>query len=323
MNNDRQNSGIFAFVPSYNHSPYIGQCLRSIIAQTLPPDRLLVIDDGSRDDSPKIIENVLRDCPFDSELIVRPNRGLCATLNEGFALSSGEYFAYLGSDDFWLPTFFEERVRMLERRPEAVLGYGHAFLVDGDGRTFDSTARYTHDWADYPDGDPRLMLVRGISPISSTIFYRRTALAGVAWNEDSRLEDYEMYLKLMTRGEFAFDTQVLSAWRHHSYNTSGNLRLMLSEIIEAQRRNAASLGVTDRELKAIQTKTRFRYARDFLQHGDKRGAYRLAKESWRGAASGAELARFTLRMLVPMSIVNLRRRLSGKPETPAAGNNNI
>jgi alpha-1,3-rhamnosyltransferase len=105
MNKDRQNSEVFAFVPSYNHAPFIEKCLTSIIGQTLQPAKLLVIDDGSKDDSPRIIERILNDCPFDAELIVRENRGLCRTLNEGFARSAGKYFAYVGSDDYWLPEF--------------------------------------------------------------------------------------------------------------------------------------------------------------------------------------------------------------------------
>ena len=71
-------------VPSYNHAQFIEATLRSIMKQTLAPAQLLVIDDGSSDESPAIIERVLNDCPFPCELIARNNRGLCATLNEGF-----------------------------------------------------------------------------------------------------------------------------------------------------------------------------------------------------------------------------------------------
>ncbi|MEP6903141.1 MAG: hypothetical protein ABJA66_15440, partial [Actinomycetota bacterium] len=221
----------------------------------------------------------------------------------------GKYFAYIGSDDFWLPTFFEERVKLLEMRETAVLGYGHSFLINENDEIFDSTANYSDDWANYPDGDAHEMLLNGIAPISSTLFYRRAALEKVSWNENSRLEDYEMYLKLMNLGDFAFDSQVLSVWRYHSYNTSKNLGLMLDEVIEAQNRNINDLGISEAKLKGIQIKTKFRYARDFLQHGDKREAFQLAKDNWRGANSNAELAKFALRMFVPMSLINFRRSL--------------
>src|SRR3712207_5703987 len=119
-------SDVFVLVPSYNHAPFIEKCLRSIIEQTAEPRKLLVIDDGSTDGSAEIIQRVLHDCRFECELIVRENRGLCRTLNEGLARSDGKYFAYLGSDDYWLPDFLKARVELLEQRSRAVLAYGNA-----------------------------------------------------------------------------------------------------------------------------------------------------------------------------------------------------
>src|SRR5262245_46675785 len=110
---DDRRPEIFVVVPSYNHAPFVEMCLRSIFSQTVRPGKLLVIDDGSSDDSPKFIATVLKDCPFDAELIARENRGLCRTLNEGLEASSGDYFAYIGSDDLWSPEFLEARARML------------------------------------------------------------------------------------------------------------------------------------------------------------------------------------------------------------------
>lgn len=304
-----EKSETFVLVPSYNHAPFIERCLRSILEQTVSPKKLLVIDDGSKDDSPQIIERVLRDCPFDAELIARENRGLCATLNEGLSLSTEKYFAYLGSDDYWLPAFLEERAKLLDKRERAVLGYGHAFFVDKNEVIFGSTETDKEDWVQYTDGDARPMVIRGAVPISSTVFYRRAALEKVGWNEDAKLEDYEMYLKLMNSGDFAFDAQVLSAWRHHSYNTSQNSVMMVREVIEAQNRNRQFLGVSDSELGKIQAQIKFRYARDLLQHGNKAKAFSLARESWRGADSNAQLAKFALRLFVPMRVVNFRRSL--------------
>src|SRR4051812_22202014 len=119
---------VSVLVPSYNHAQYVERCLRSIMNQTYQPSSLLVIDDGSTDDSVKVIERVLKDCRFPCELIARANKGLCSTLNEGLSRTSGEFFSYLGSDDLWLPNFMAERIRVLKERPNAVLAYGHAYL---------------------------------------------------------------------------------------------------------------------------------------------------------------------------------------------------
>ncbi|HZH34674.1 MAG TPA: glycosyltransferase, partial [Pyrinomonadaceae bacterium] len=303
---------VFVVVPSYNHAPFIERCLKSIIKQTFQPKKLLVIDDGSQDDSPEIIARVLQDCPFSSELVVRPNRGLCATLNESVEQATGKYFAYLGSDDMWLPRFIEERVRLLESRPEAVLGYGHAHFIDDEDGVYDSTLVYADSWANFPDGDARSLLLKGNAPISSTIFYRRSALEKHRWNEESRLEDYEFYLKLCAEGDFAFDPQVLSAWRTHGYNTSRNKMLMLNEVIAAQKRNAARLGIKPGELEEIQERVKFQFASDFLHDGYKRDAFKIALENWRGASSSLALLKIALRFLLPMPVVHWRRGLRRK-----------
>jgi alpha-1,3-rhamnosyltransferase len=291
-------------VPSFNHARFIEATLRSIIRQTLPPAELLVIDDGSTDNSTAVIERTLADCPFPSELIARENRGLCATLNDGLARSRGVYFAYLGSDDLWLPDFLRARVRLLETQPTAVLAYGHAYYIDEENRIIDSTA----DWAHYVDGDARNMLLRTIGPMSPTVVYRRDALELQRWNEDAKLEDYDLYLRLSEDGEFAFDPQVLSAWRRHGSNVSWDQTLMLEEQLRAQREAASRFGLTTEQIARLQEKTRFNRAEDFLRVGEKSRALGLMLHNLRGANSPRTAARMLLRVLIPNSL--MRRRVS-------------
>src|SRR5215212_3006806 len=248
-------------VPSYNHAPFVAAALRSVFAQTHAPARLLVIDDGSRDGSPQVIEDVLKDCPFPCELIARANRGLCATLNEGLSKTEGTYFAYLGSDDLWLPDFLAARVALLEERSRAVLAYGHAFIIDGRGEVTDCTL----DWATYADGDARhMLLAETYAPMSPTVVHRRAAVERHGWNERARLEDYELYLRLSNEGEFAFDARVLSAWRKHGSNTSGDFAWMIEARLEAQRNAAPHLGLSAEELRRYQRGLNFAGAEDLL-----------------------------------------------------------
>jgi len=270
--------------------------------QSFPPAELVVIDDGSTDDSPGVIELTLKECPFPCELIVRSNRGLCATLNEGLARTKGDYFAYLGSDDVWLPNFLKERVRLLQSRTDTVLAYGHAHFVDEQSRIVDCTA----DWANYVDGDVRAMLLNTIAPMSPTVLYRRAALEKERWNEEAKLEDYDLYLRLSAIGEFAFDPQVLSAWRLHAKNTSLDQMFMLKEQLAAQRAVAPRLGLSDQELEKLQTRTRFSRAEDFIRVGDKRTAIRLMSANLSGARSPRSLARMMIRLGLPMSLIRKR-----------------
>ncbi|MEJ7862986.1 MAG: glycosyltransferase family 2 protein [Pyrinomonadaceae bacterium] len=295
---------VYAFVPSYNHAPFVEKCLKSIIRQTLPPHKLLVIDDGSRDGSPQVIEKILTDCPFDTELIVQKNRGLCATLNEGFAKSSGEYFAYLGSDDVWLPKFLEKRVELLDTRRKAVLAFGHAFLFDERDEIFDRTDR----WTDFADVDMLPLLLRGVIFPSPGVVYRREALKKHQWNEDSVLEDYELYLKLSADGEFAFDKSVLCGWRQHESNVSGDFPLMLDEWIAAQNRVAEKLKISRRELDKIQTELKFDAVLTFVRHDERVRAARLFFQNLSGAKSVSQIAKTLFRFSIPPPFFRWNRR---------------
>jgi alpha-1,3-rhamnosyltransferase len=304
--------GVAVVVPSYNHAPYVAAALRSVFAQTRAPKQLLVIDDGSRDGSPQIIEDVLKDCPFPCELIARGNRGLCATLNEGLSKTEGTYFAYLGSDDLWLPGFLEARGAHLDERPRAVLAYGHAYLIDGRGEVFDCTL----DWARYADGDARAMLLEETyAPMSPTVLHRRSAVERHGWNESARLEDYELYLKLSADGEFAFDPRVLSAWRRHGSNTSGDFVWMIEARLAAQHNAAPYLKLSPAQLGRYQRALNFAGAEDLLRLGDKRAALNYLRRGLSGAPSPAALAKVALRLLTPYSIVRRRNR---RKQTSAA-----
>jgi alpha-1,3-rhamnosyltransferase len=292
-------------VPSYNHAPFIETTLRSVFNQTLLPTELLVIDDGSVDGSPAIIEQALKDCPFPCELIARANQGLCATLNEGLSKTRGKYFAYLGSDDLWLPDFLTARSSTLESRASAVLAYGHSFLIDEENQIIDCTL----DWAQYVDGDAQTMLLQEtIAPMSPTVLYRRAALERHGWNEQAKLEDYELYLLLTADGDFAFDPRVLSAWRQHGHNTSKDFAWMIDARLVAQRRVADRLGLSAAELERFQRVSQFAGAEDLLRLGEKSKAFKLLRQSFTGAPSAAALLRPLARLCLPYSLIKWHKK---------------
>ncbi|HKP48231.1 MAG TPA: glycosyltransferase [Pyrinomonadaceae bacterium] len=289
-------------VPSFNHARFIERTLRSIFRQTCTPLKLFVIDDGSTDESPAVVARVLKDAPFPAELIVRANRGLCTTLNEGLSKTSGEFFTYLGSDDVWLPQFLAARLEMLTSRPKAVLGYGNAYSIDESDRIIDCTV----DWAAYADGDVRGMLLTTLAPLSPTVVYRRAAVERYGWNEEAALEDYELYLRLSGDGDFAFDPQILSAWRQHESNASSNMELMFQERLSAQRRVANAMHLDEAQLRNYARIARFRSAQEFMRNGKKRRALQLWREG--KAASLTEAMRMMIGLMTPSRLVRSRRQ---------------
>jgi len=294
---------VFVVVPSHNHERFVEKSLRSIMKQTLLPAELLVIDDGSTDDSTHVIEQTLRDCPFPCELISRPNRGLPATLNEAFKRSHGEYFAYLGSDDLWLPSFLETRTASLECRPNAVLTYGNAFSIDETDRIIDCTI----EWATYVDGDARRMLMTTLAPLSPAVVYRRRALEPYSWNESATLEDYEMYLKLSRDGDFAFEPQVLSAWRVHGQNASFNISMMNREKVQAQARVGPLLGFTPKQVRRFQSLTKFRTAQEYMRRSQRVKAIQLMIKNVHAVPSSHEAIKMMLGLAAPRALLQRHR----------------
>lgn len=295
---------ITVLVPSYNHAAFVERTLRSIFRQTLKPKLLIVIDDGSVDESVEIIERLLKDCPFEHRFISRENRGLCATLNEARAMAEGQYFAYISSDDVWLPEFLESRSALLANRPEAVLAYGHSFLIDEHDRIFDSTA----NWSSYTDGHATSMLLHPIIPASASVLYRRDALEKTRWNESSILEDYELYLRLSNTGEFALDDQILSAWRIHDRNTSSDFPRMVNEWLAAQDRVAEEIGIGESQLAEIQKNVQFNCISSYIRYGHKGTAARLLWEN-AGSATVQKLAGLLFRLMIPTPVLKWRRNL--------------
>jgi glycosyltransferase involved in cell wall biosynthesis len=264
---------------------------------------LLVIDDGSTDESIGIIETVLKDCPFPSELIARGNRGLSATLNEGFAKTKGRYFAYLGSDDVWLREFLEARVKALSENPSAVLVYGHTYVID----EFNRVVECSMDWPGYGDSNTLEMLLRGSSPMSPTVVYRRDALQRKRWNEGARLEDYDLYLRLTREGQFAFDEKVLSAWRVHGKNTSRDRWMMTEEILLAQKGFLESIGWSPGRIASFQAGVKLDRAEEFLRIGDKASARKLFLQNLRGVFSSRRLFYVLARFILPYGLTRLHQ----------------
>ncbi len=299
---------VSVLVPSYNHARFVERTLRSIFGQTLKPKKLIIIDDGSKDESAKIIEQTLKDCPFECEFIARENRGLCATLNEGFGKTGGDYFAYLGSDDLWLPEFLAENTALLDRRPDAVLAFGHAFVIDEDEHIFDRT----DNWSSFADGDPLPFLLRGEIFSSPGVLYRRSALDQNKWNEDARLEDYEMYLSLAAVGEFARSDKILCAWRQHGSNTSDKYAEIFPEFIAAQNRQADKLDLSRETLDDVQRALKFRAVADFVRLGNRREAFSLLVKNAGGAKSMLEIVKMLFRIAVPKAVFRWNRQRKRK-----------
>jgi glycosyltransferase involved in cell wall biosynthesis len=119
-------------MPAYNSEAFIGESVRSVLAQTFADIELIVIDDGSIDGTAaKLAE--FRD-PRLRVIRHESNRGVSAAGNTGIQAATGTFIGCIGSDDVWLPTKLEEQVALLEREPDVGVVYSWLGLMDSKGR---------------------------------------------------------------------------------------------------------------------------------------------------------------------------------------------
>src|SRR5215475_12985703 len=122
---------IACVIPSYNHARYIPEAIESVLRQSLPPDRLIIIDDGSSDESVKRIRTI-NDAKI--HLIEQENRGAHAALNRGLELAGkSDFIAILNSDDRYHQARFAKCVAYLERNADIQLVCTRVRIVNESG----------------------------------------------------------------------------------------------------------------------------------------------------------------------------------------------
>jgi len=117
-------------IPLYNKAPYVAKAIGSVLSQTFPDYELVIVDDGSRDDSAAIAARVIEG-NASCRLLKQENEGVSIARNNGVAESQGEYLCFLDADDWWEPTFLEEMDRFIAEFSEAGI-YGTNYTIFND-----------------------------------------------------------------------------------------------------------------------------------------------------------------------------------------------
>ena len=205
---------ISVVIPSYNRSRFIAETLESVLAQTLQPDEVLVVDDGSTDDTAAIAES------FAPRVRVfrRSNQRPAAARNFGVQQATSEWIAFLDDDDLWEPNKLERQMEELAHHPEADLCYtGRVVLMQkGDTATLGRVVYAP------PAKDIRRSLYRNCAFGTCSVLVRRSMLLAVnGFDPKCRvIEDYELWLRLLHAGaKFAACREPLYQYRIHEGNT--------------------------------------------------------------------------------------------------------
>lgn len=198
-------------LPLYKSEEFIAETVRTVLAQTYPHFELIVIDDGSPDNSAEVVRG------FGDERIrifERANSGACRSRNFGIAQARGDFIAFIDHDDHWDPRKLEKHVEHLERSPEVGLSYGPSQFMDKDGNALglyqvpkltDITARY--QLVRNPIGNGSVPLIRRELFEETCFTVERDGRKEVMYFDDECVgwEDIELWFRMIYKTQWKFE----------------------------------------------------------------------------------------------------------------------
>ena len=209
------NPKVSVIIPTYNRAHLISQALESVFAQTFRDYEVIVVDDGSTDDTHGVLE------PYRHRIhyVWQENYGISAARNKGILLSRGDYVAFLDSDDTWYPDKLKQQVAYLERHPHVSVVYGQILADLGEGsngkkvlprkvvRTFQDLVRESNT-----------------IPTSVTMVRRKCFETVGLFNPSFPVaEDFELWLRIARHFRIEYLEGIVGEYKVHASNTTHNV----------------------------------------------------------------------------------------------------
>jgi glycosyltransferase involved in cell wall biosynthesis len=192
-------------IPAYNHGTYVEEAVRSVLGQDYPNIELIVIDDGSTDETSAVLDRLPGTFTRKTQL----NQGQAKALKSGWELADGDFIGYLSADDTLAPSAISKSIEALAVHPNAVVSYCDFNLIDPKSRVIRSVKLGDFNYID--------MLTRVSCPIGpGAIFHRDAYNATGPWNSVYRqMPDFDFWLRLGLRGSFIHISESLANFRVH------------------------------------------------------------------------------------------------------------
>lgn len=229
MYQDNYNPLVTVIIPSYNHAQYIENAIESVKKQTYKNWELIVIDDGSSDNT----HEVLKALPKDDRITIvlnKDNKRQSARLNQAINMSNGEYISLLASDDWYLAEKLEKQIELFKKLPEEY------------GVVYSGGYRYFEDLDKMIEVETNTKMKRGsilkelllepffIYPITPLV--KKECFIKYPFDEKYTAEGEAIYLKISMKYKFDFVDDLLVVMRAHSYNIGKNTEIMLKDNID-------------------------------------------------------------------------------------------
>ena len=292
------NPTVSVIIPVYNGARLVGEAIDSVLRQTLPSVELIVVDDGSVDDTPAVLAS------FGARIrtLRLPQGGVSQARNAGMAASQGELLAFLDADDVWHRNKLARQVAALRCWPQAGLCCCD-YLVEH--RTRGQRVRHFEDALPQAGLAPAQQLVAAPQSAllrcnfvgtASTVLLRRSLATRVGQFDPrlSQAEDYDYWLRCARLMPFVLLATPLLDKRSHADNLTNNAleTQQCHEQVLLALANSGTLPADSRPLLAeAMSQTRYRIARQLARHGAAQAALRYCLQGWHSHQSLGNLGR--------------------------------
>jgi glycosyltransferase involved in cell wall biosynthesis len=228
-------------IPAFNAARFLPFSLESVVSQTFDDWRILLVDDGSTDNTAEAVAPFLDRLGSKIRYIKQENRGLPAARNTAIRASTAEFLALLDADDVWLPCRLSESLKILRERPQVGLVYGLITGIDQDNRP---GITWEGNLSDADGHIAPQVYMRKVELPCPTITFRRKCLDEVGFFDETMraTEDRDLWLRIALRYEVGFVPKVLAYYRLSPNSMSTDPQRMLQAQLKFIRKHYGSEG---------------------------------------------------------------------------------
>ena len=280
MDNEILKDTIDVIIPCYNAEKYIEFAVNSILNQTLLPNRIIIVNDGSTDNSKKIIDGLIikNTSNVDLTLINQVNKGLSTARNIGISYSNSEYVAFLDADDYWYPEKLEQQLfvfRTSKYDKVGVVYCAHDIIDLYNNKTNEYLISLIRD---YVKGDvyPYLLKANYVISSGSGVLIKRECFGKSNWFDVNlnAFEDWDMWLRISENYQFDYSNNCLVSIRRHPFNMQKNKNHMLKNQISFFNKHV--LKYSTYELKNLWA---YRFSTIILEDGYDKNLWSILKQN--------------------------------------------
>lgn len=202
-------------MPSYNSEEYIVEAIKSVISQTIHSWELIIIDDGSKDNTASLVHEFTNKDNRIKFYTNKENQGVSATRNRGISLANGEWIAFLDSDDLW-------EKEKLEKQIESAKKNKAMFIFTGSSYINESGIKYKGIF-EVPEKVTYKQLRKQNVISCSSVLIKKCLLKDIKMERDDMHEDYAFWLRILMTGHIAYGiNEPLLVYRISRNSKSGN-----------------------------------------------------------------------------------------------------